>query len=410
MDKIITIPFGYVLDWLYQFTSNYGLALILFAVIVQAVMLPITYMSKKSSMKMSRIQPQIQAIQRKYADDQQKQSEAIRELQQREGATMGCGSCLWALVPMLILIPLYQVIRQPIVYMLHESVETAEAILEVVKKAVPDLFTVRNEYYGQLIVAPRLQEFAAAIKEAGITVAERTLLGLNFNFLGIDLGAIPNINVFSWDKVTWSNIGGLLIPVLSAGQQILSSKISQKMNNSVITNEQGVYDKDTAEKSQTNQTAKTMMWMMPLMSLWIGLTVPVALSLYWMIGGIVRMVEDVVLTRHLRKGYDAEDAERIRKFLEEEAIEAEKERLRAEKRAANPDGITENTSKKKLLKQQQQAEEAAKAAARKEYDAKRGIVTEEPAEEEVMSGIPDRPYCKGRNYDPNRYSRESTEE
>jgi YidC/Oxa1 family membrane protein insertase len=128
LDKIITIPFGYVLDWLYQFTSNYGLALILFAVIVQAVMLPITYMSKKSSMKMSRIQPKIQAIQRKYADDQQKQSEAIRELQQQEGATMGCGSCLWALVPMLILIPLYQVIRQPIVYMLHESVETAEAI------------------------------------------------------------------------------------------------------------------------------------------------------------------------------------------------------------------------------------------------------------------------------------------
>lgn len=410
MDKIITIPFGYVLDWLYQFTSNYGVALILFAIIVQAVMLPISYMSKKSSMKMARIQPKIQAIQRKYADDQQKQSEAIRELQQQEGASMGCGSCLWALVPMLILIPLYQVIRQPIVYMLHESVETAEAILEVVKKALPDLFTVRNEYYGQLIAAPRLQEFAVAIREAGIAVSERTLLGVNFNFLGIDLGAIPDINVFAWDKFTWSNVGGLLIPLLSAGQQILSTKISQKMNNSVITNDKGVYDKDTADKSQTNQSMKTMMWMMPLMSLWIGLTVPVALSLYWMVGGIVRMIEDIVLTRHLRKGYDAEDAERVRKFLEEEAIEAEKERQRAEKRAANPDGITENTSKKKLLKQQQQAEEAAKAAAKKEYDAKRGIVMEEPEEKEVMSGIPSRPYCKGRNYDPNRYSRESTEE
>ena len=410
MDKIITIPFGYLLDWLYQFTSNYGVSLILFAVIVQAVMLPISYMSKKSSIKMSRMQPKIQAIQRKYADDQQKQSEAIRELQKQEGASMGCGSCLWAFVPLLILIPLYQVIRQPIVYMLHESAETAEAILEVVKKALPELFTVRNEYYGQLIAAPRLQEFAAAIREAGITVSERTLLGVNFNFLGIDLGAIPNINVFSWDKFSWNNVGCLLIPLLSAGQQILSSKISQKMNNSVITNEKGVYDKDTADKSQTNQSMKTMMWMMPLFSLWIGLTVPVALSLYWMVGGIVRMVEDIILTKHLRKDYDAEDAERVRKFLEEEAIEAEKERVRAEKRAANPEGITENTSKKKLLKQQQQAEEAAKAAAKKEYDAKRGIVTEEPEEKEVMSGIPSRPYCKGRNYDPNRYSRESTEE
>ena len=97
--------------------------------------------------------------------------------------------------------------------------------------------------------------------------------------------------------------------------------------------------------------------------------------------------------------------------MELEAIEAEKERLRAEKRAANPDGITENTSKKKLQKKQQQAEEAAKAAAKKDYDARKGNVTEEEsAEESVMSGIPSRPYCKGRAYDPNRYNSDSSEE
>ena len=92
-----------------------------------------------------------------------------------------------------------------------------------------------------------------------------------------------------------------------------------------------------------------------------------------------------------------------------EALEAEKERIRAEKRAANPDGITENTSKKKLQKKLQQEEAAAKAAAAKEYAAKKGIVEEEE-ENTVMSGIPSRPYCKGRNYDPNRYSSNATEE
>ena len=230
---------------------------------------------------------------------------------------------------------------------------------------------------------------------------------MNFNFLGIDLGAIPNINVFSWDKFSWNNVGCLLIPLLSAGQQILSSKISQKMNNSVITDEKGVYDKDTADKSQTNQSMKTMMWMMPLFSLWIGLTVPVALSLYWMVGGIVRMAEDIILTRHLRKGYDAEDAERIRKFLEEEAIEAEKERVRAEKRAANPEGITENTSKKKLQQAKKAEEEAAKAAAAKEYAIKKGL---EQAEEDKPTVSGNRPYSRGRAYDPNRYNGSSTEE
>ena len=89
--------------------------------------------------------------------------------------------------------------------------------------------------------------------------------------------------------------------------------------------------------------------------------------------------------------------------MELEAIEAEKERIRAERRAANPEGQTQNTSKKKLQKKQQLEEEAAKAAAAKEYAAKKGIVAE-GEESSCMSGIPSRPYCKGRNYDPNRYN------
>jgi YidC/Oxa1 family membrane protein insertase len=151
-----------------------------------------------------------------------------------------------------------------------------------------------------------------------------------------------------------------------------------------------------------------MMWMMPLMSLWIGFTVPAALSLYWFVGGVVRMVEDHILTKHYRKVYDAEDAVRLQRAMEQEAIEAEKERIRAEKRAANPDGITANTSKKKLQQKQKEAEDAAKAAAAKEYAARKGIVEEEEPEKQTLSGIADRPNCKGRAYDPNRY--ESTEE
>ena len=97
---------------------------------------------------------------------------------------------------------------------------------------------------------------------------------------------------------------------------------------------------------------------------------------------------------------------------EQEAIEAEKERVRAERRAANPEGQTQNTSKKKLQKQMQLEAEAAKAAAKKEYEARKGMTEDEAAEEaaSVLSGIPERPYCKGRNYDPNHYGRKSTEE
>ena len=147
------------------------------------------------------------------------------------------------------------------------------------------------------------------------------------------------------------------------------------------------------------------------MSLWIGFTLPAALSLYWFIQGIISLVIDIYLTKKYRKIYDAEDAVRLKKAMEEERIEAEKERVRAERRAANPEGITENTSKKKLQQKQQREAEAAKAAAAKEYAAKKGLAEEEAAPEStVLSGVPSRPYCKGRAYDPNRYSINSTEE
>ena len=406
---IITVPFGYLLSWLYQLTTNYGLALIIFAVIVQLVLLPITAKSKKSMMKMSRLTPKIQAIKEKYPNDQQKQNEAIQKLQQEEGATMGCGGCLWSFVPMLILLPLYQVVRQPLVYLLHVDVDTANQIIEIIKAADGTLFG-SNNYYDQIVAASNIAQHAAAIKEAIPAISEAALEGINFGFLQIDLGTIPNFNVFAWKAFSWANIGAFLIPVISAGSQVLQMFISRKMNNSVVTDKNGLQDKETAEKSQADQSSKMMMWMMPIMSLWIGFTVPAALSLYWFVGGVVRTVEDMILTKHYRKIYDAEDAERLKRHLEEEALEAEKERIRAEKRAANPDGITENTSKKKLQKKQQAAEEAAKAAAKREYDAKKGIMDEDAPEKEVMSGIPSRPYCKGRNYDPNRYGHDSTEE
>ena len=408
LTDLVTVPFGWLLGFLYEILGNYGLAMITFAVIVQLVLLPITMKSKKSMMKMSRLQPRMQEIQRKYANDKQKQNEAMQKLQQEEGASMGCGGCLWSLVPMLILLPLFTVIRQPIVYVLGESVETAEKIIQIVKELEPSLFS-SNNYYDQVAAAQAISKYAAQIQAAIPGISADTLSGINFSFLGgINLGAIPSYNVFKWEVWNWPTIGAFLIPLVSAGSQVLQMFVSQKANNSVITDEKGLQDKETAENSQQAQQSKMMMWMMPLMSLWIGFTVPAALSLYWFVGGVVRMVEDHILTKHYRKVYDAEDALRLQKAMELEAIEAEKERIRAEKRAANPDGITSNTSKKKLQQKQKEADDAAKAAAAKEYAARKGIVEEEIEEKTTLSGIADRPYCKGRAYDPNRY--DSTEE
>ena len=410
MDAIITVPFGYLLDFLYRFTSNYGVALILFAIAVRLVLLPINAKSRQSMMKMSRLQPRIQEIQKKYENDQQKQQEAIKKLQDEEGASMGCGGCIWSLVPMLILFPLYTVIRQPMQFMLHESAETVAAVVDVMKTAAPELFATSNAAYDQVIAVRNLPDFLAEIQAAGITLNEATLAGLNFDFLGVDLGKIPSYNIFAADwQWDWAHIGLLLIPVLSAGSQVLSMWISQKTNNSVITDEKGIQDKEAAEKSQANQTSQMMMWMMPLMSLWLGFSVPGALSLYWLIGSVCMMIENPIMTNHYRKIYDAEDAERLKRHMEAEALEAEKERVRAERRAANPEGQNQNMSKKKMQKKQQAEAEAARATAAKEYAAKHGIVIEEEEGPKPMSGIAERPWCKGRAYDPDRYSNPTEE-
>ena len=410
ISDIVTVPFGWLLKVLYDLTTNYGVAIIIFSVLVKLVLLPMNAKGKKGMMKMSRLTPDVERIKRKYSDDQNKQQQAIQELYKKEGVST-CSGCIWSFIPILILFPLYTVIRQPIVYMLGETAENATLITNTIMEAAPDLFG-KNTYYAQMTAARHIPEFVEEIRAVLPNISAETLAGVNFNFLGIDLGQLPQFNIFGWETYDWATFGLFLLPLLSAGSQVLSMIISNKQNDSVVTNEKGIQDKEAAKNSQQNQTAKTMMWMMPIMSLWIGFTVPAALSVYWLISGVLGTITDVIMTKHYRKIYDAEDTVRLKKYMEEEAIEAEKERLRAEKRAANPDGITENTSKKKLHQKLKAEEQAAKAAAAKEYAAKKGIVEEEAStgENKPMSGISDRPYAKGRNYDPNRYAANNTEE
>lgn len=411
ISDIITVPFGYLLSWLYNWTSSYGLALIIFAVLVKLILFPVSAKSKQSTMKMSRLTPRMQEIQKKYADDQMKQSQALRELQEKEGVSM-FGGCLWGFVPLLLLLPLYAVVRQPITYMLYQSKDVAAQIVEIIKTASPNLFS-SNAYYDQMIAARHIPEFVQQIQDAIPGITGAVMKGVNFTFLGIDLGSVPQFNIFAWEAYDWAHFGAFLVPVLSAASQVLMMYVGQKANNSVVTDEKGVRDEEAAKKSQVNQTNNMMMIMMPLMSLWIGFTIPAALSLYWFIQGIVSMIQELYLTAHYRKIYDEEDARRLKELMEQEALEMEKERVRAARRAANPDGITENTSKKKLQQKQQREQAEQKAAAAREYALQKGLLSEDEEEQtstSCLSGIPSRPYCKGRAYNPNRYGSKSAKE
>ena len=393
---IIRVPFGYLLDWLYQFTTNYGLALILFSLIVKLVLLPLNAKSKKSMLKMSRVAPLAKALEAKYGDDKAKYQQELMNLYKEEGVST-TGGCLWSFIPLLILLPLYYVIREPITYMMHIPSEIGAQIVEIIGAHVE---LGGNSYFHQLSAAGHIGAYFDEIVAAIPALSPDQLQIIDFSFLGIDLAAIPTWKV--WTFTDWNAWGLFLLPIISGLSNVLSMWISQKMNGSVATNDKGEQDKDAAK---ANQSMNMMMYMMPLVSVWIGFTMPAAVTVYWIAQAIFTLFIDYFLTIHYRKVYAAEDEVRREKAAQLAAIEAEKERLRAERRAANPDGIVENTSKKKMERKEREEKEAAA----KRYAAeKAGIDPDAPKEidpAKCPSGIPERPYCKGRNYDPNRYNK-----
>ena len=378
----IQIPFGYVLEFFYNFFSNYGIALILFSLAVKLLLLPVSAKSKKSMMKTSRLQPKVKQIELACGDDKAKYQQEVQKLYKEEGASM-TGGCLWAFIPLLILIPLYNVIREPLEYLLHLSSEQITSVKEALA-ALEGVAADKLDVYWQYRAASN-----AALLPEGVEA-------LNFFFCGIDLGLKPDWKV--WKMHSWAEIGGAIIPLVSGGLNYLSMFVSQKMNNTVVRDENGEKDEAAAKAASSG---KFMNLLMPLMSVWFGFIMPLGISIYWIAQSIFGIVQDYFLTKHYRKIYDAEDAVKREKAAQRAAEEAEKERIRAAKRAANPDGITENTSKKK----QQLREKQNREAAAKDYEAKKraaqGLAPEEAAE--ILGGEENRPYARGRAYRPDHY-------
>ena len=393
---LIRIPFGYLLDWLYQFVGNYGIALILFSLIVKIVLLPMNAKSKKSMLKMSRVAPLAKALEAKYKDDQQKYQQELMKLYKEEGVST-TGGCLWSFIPLLILLPLYHVIREPITYVMHIPAEQAAQIVEIIGKHVA---YTGNEFYQQMNAAQYIGEYAQEILAAIPTLSAEMLEPIDFGFLGINLANIPTWKI--WTVTSWAEIGGAVLALLSGGSNMLSMWVSQKMNGSVATNDKGEKDEAAAK---ANQQMNMMIWMMPIMSIWFGFSMPAAVTVYWIAQAVFGLVSDSVLTVRYRKIYAEEDENRREKARLMAAEEAEKERQRAARRAANPDGIVENTSKKKIeRKEREEREEAARRYAME----KAGVDPDAPKAvdlEKCPSGIAERPFCKGRNYDPDRYSK-----
>ena len=388
--EIITWPFAKLMVWLYGLTGSYGVALILFALVVNLVMTPFMAKSKKSMMRTSRLQPKIQELQRRHEGNPQALNKAMQDLYREENVKPMSG-CLWSLIPFPILIALYSVIRQPITRMMF---------------AGKDVVTTLTEYFSGLGY-----EVASTGRSAGYIEIQLTnlahlnweqvqtdlsgkidgLQNIDFGFLGLNLGEQPDWHTIFTGPYTWAAIGLFLIPFVSAALSWLSMKISSATNPST-------------GDAQSQATMKSMNLMMPIMSIWICFVMPAAMGIYWIANSVFGMARDYILTKVFRRQLDIEDAERIanrsarEKELEEKRLETE--RLRAE-------GKTEknaNTSKKKIQANEKQKSDERKAALDRAERAARRERLGIQEMEKPASQVGNRRYARGRAYVPDRYT------
>ena len=383
--EIITWPFAKLMVLFYNLTNSYGLALILFSLTVNLVLMPFMAKSKKSMLRTTRLQPKIQEIQRRHEGNQQKLNAEMQKLYQEEGFNPASG-CLWSLLPLFLLFPLYSIIRLPITRMMMADASVVDSLSELFTEQVSNL-SARAAGYKEIILTNLAHANWSSIPEE---LKTKGLMDINLNFLGVPLGDTPDWRVIFTGPWTWAAIGLFLIPFISAGLSWVSMKVSTAIN-------------PTTADAQSQSMNKSMNMMMPLMSVVFCFMMPAAMGIYWISNSVFGMARDYALTKYYKKQLDIEDAERLaarsQREKDLEAKREETERLKAEGKTE----VNANTSKKKLQASEKQKSEERKAAIiRDERAARRerlGIKeTEKPA-----SQVGNRRYARGRAYVPDRY-------
>ena len=374
----ICVPFAWLLRIFYALTSSYGCAILLFTLAIKLILLPFQLKSKKSMMRMSRMSGKMQEIQKKYANNQTKMNEEIQKLYQEEGVNP-MGGCLWSFLPLPILIALYSIIRQPITrfMMLPESV-------------VEDYITQLTAAGADLSAVVRVGRDGAAVVSNGVTqltpYGQINLvqmitgqfpnladgldgwINLRYNFIGLDLAATPMSMIRNF-SFTWGAIGLILIPFLAGGSQFMLSRLTMKQN---------------PQNDAAGGTAKSMMYTMPLFSVWIALSMPAALGLYWIAQSGFSYVQEALLgnffTKKLQEEEDAHAA----------AVDADRKRRMEEGRVQQEQRKNAQPAKPTMKEKKKAAQEAKAARAAKASTNEAGRVG-------------DRPYARGRSYKADRY-------
>ena len=296
--SIIGYPFGWIMWAIYQLVNNYGVALVLFTIFFRLILFPLSIKQQKSSAKMQVFQPKIQEIQKKYANNKEKQQEELMKLYEAHGYNP-MGGCLPSIIQIVLLFGVIYVVYEPLTHILRLDNETITALTDIVTANLGS-----QGVYNQLAVISAIQNpeqigWFSSISQDIISQIQN----FDYTLFGFYLGSVP----------TWNSIL-VLIPILSGVTSFATSLVSMKL---------------TPGMDQQKGMMKGMMYVMPLFSLWIAFSVPCGVAVYWIVGNLLAIVQTIVLNKcYSPAKYKAEYEEQMKRIEEQKKTEREERRKR----------------------------------------------------------------------------------
>ena len=374
----VAIVLGWIMNGIYFVINgigipNVGLAIILFTIIIYALMTPLQIKQQRFSKLNTIMQPELSRIQDKYRGkkdqvSQQKMLDETNAVYEKYGVSQ-MGSCVQLLIQMPILFALYQVIyRIPgyitiigdqirtvaedtsfvtfftdFVTKLENSNLTASLRDGAVDNVIDTVYKLNTSQWAQLLSEGKGQSFETTLNSVHDYVASAT------NFIGLNISDSPmNVIQSSWASKNWILIfAAVLIPVLAWGTQVLNFKMMPQPNK-----------RRPEEMSTMEQSMQSMNTMMPLMSAFFCLTLPVGIGLYWIVGAVVRTVQMFVINKML----DKETIEDILKKAQDKAnAKRAKQGLPPQKITNNAHVSTRSIAADEKLREEAQAKKSAEA-------------------------------------------------
>ena len=286
-EYIITRPMGYIIEFIYNLVQNYGIAIILFTIIIKMLLFPLNIKSQKAMRKQQKIQPILQELQKKYANDKEKLNREMMKLYKENDISMS-GGCLPMLVQMPILIGLYQVIQRPLSFLLHVNFNEPDVIRRV--------YALRDQFADGALVT-RTEEQLANMNQMNISqwaaMAGQSDWVINFKMFFMNLANVPSTALNYLGEIAQGNFAHLdivlllLIPIFAILSSIGSMKVSQSMS--------GQKKDKKSDDNTAAQMSNTMMWMMPVMTGFFTFTLPAGIGLYWIISSVLQIVQQLGL-------------------------------------------------------------------------------------------------------------------